>query len=179
MARAQSTATRIGTALGTRLGLAIGGVAAGFLSVSGAINVFNQAIAEVSQIANLADRLGITTREMQTLAGAAGQAGVDFRQLEQTATTLGSRLQAGLRSPMSDISQITRTLGLDVRNTDGSMRSFADLLPDLADAFARFADDENKVIVATRLFGEQAGPKMAQFLAKAATPSKSNGASSR
>ena len=59
-----------------------------------------------------------------------------------------------------------RTLGVDVRNTDGSLRTFGEMLPDLADGFARFADNQSKTAIAVRLFGQEAGARMAQLLSQ-------------
>jgi hypothetical protein len=150
------------------IGSTIGNLlSAGFQAAASALaRSLGTAIEEVTKLADAADRLDITTREMQTLAAAAEQSGVSFKQLTEVAGNFGLTLATGLRTATSDVSQSLRILGVEVLNADGSMRTFADLLPQLADGFARYADGANKDAIAAALFGRAAGPQLAAFLSQ-------------
>src|SRR5262249_18486356 len=129
-------------------------------------NAFSSAIREASQIGELAQKFGVTTREMQTLAGVAEQSGVDLKRLTDVMGDPGQRLSQGLRNPLSEVSQAPRILDLEARNPAGTVRTFPQLLPQLADGFARFKDGAEKDAIAAALFGRAAGPEMAQFLSQ-------------
>jgi hypothetical protein len=148
---------------------AISGFVTAALAATGVVAAFNAGLKEITKFDAAAAALGLTSQAMRTLAEAAGQSGVTLAQLQTAAAELATNLNTGLRTPMSDVSLALRVLEVDARNADGSVRTFTQLMPDLANAFARFADGTNKTTIAVALFGQEVGPGMARFLSQGIT----------
>ena len=139
------------TGLATRLA----GLAAAYVSVSAVASGFQRSIANTRQLANLSAQTGIAVDRLAALQAIAASVGVSFETLQDAAVEFGQRVQEGLANPASEAGQALRELGIEVQNADGSIRSFDEVLPEMADRFASWQDGAEKTAVAMGLLGEQ------------------------
>jgi hypothetical protein len=120
------------------------------------------AINAADEMGKAAQRVGVTTQELSKLQYAAKLAGISSGELQGAL----SRLTKG----MSDASQGTgeaqkgfQALGIQVSNADGSLKSSADIMGEVADRFSTMQDGANKTAIAISIFG-RAGASMIPLL---------------
>jgi hypothetical protein len=128
---------------------------AGIAAVSANLVVLGAAIGEVKRIADLGEELdklrqrtGLTASEIDGLRLASKDMNIDF-----TTITTGLRL---FNKNLAEGDPTLARIGITATTTGDALRQ-------LADIFARTADDENKVLVATTLLG-RAGDQLIPFL---------------
>lgn len=160
-ASADATTSAI-TGVVTRLG----GLLAAYVSVSSAIQAFNNAMSNVTALDHLSQATGVGIERLSELRNIALAMGVDFDTLGRTLAQFGPRMNEALSSPTSRGSQALRALGVEVRDAQGNIRQLDELLPTLAERFSQFANGSNKAAISAALFGEEAGPKMLALLNK-------------
>jgi hypothetical protein len=158
---------RLGTAggaaldLGRRVAGALGPVAAlgtglGLAGLAGAAGVAVNRFASMGdQVDKAAQRIGISREALQEWTYSAGLAGADSEKLERSLRILNRGIGEAATGQNDRLAQLFRRLGIQVRNADGSLRSAADVLPQVADAFARNEDPVTRMRMATALFGEE------------------------
>lgn len=137
----------------TTVALAVGAATA--VMVRNAINA-------ADEMGKAAQKVGVTTQELSKLQYAAKLAGVSSGELQGAL----SRLTKG----MSDASQGTgeaqkgfQALGIQVSNADGSLKSSADIMGEVADRFSTMQDGANKTAIAISIFG-RSGASMIPLL---------------
>lgn len=138
--------------------------AVAFASVTTAVLLFQNAMSNTAALGRLAQQTGIAVSRLSELQIAAQQAGIEFQVIEQAVRGFTQRLAEGLSTVLSPVSVALSSLGVSARDSSGQVRNFADILPDIADAFANYADGVQKAQVATALFGEEAGPRLIPLL---------------
>jgi len=131
----------------------------------GAVGKFAlDAVDAVASLGRLSQQTGISVEQLSALKFAAEAAGIPFQQLEQSIAGFAQRLGEGLATSTSAVSLAFRELGISARDAQGNIRSFSDILPDIADRFAQTADGVGKTQIAVALFGEEAGRRMIPLL---------------
>ena len=136
-------AFRIGAAVLTPIAVAAGGMAL-------LANRFKAAAAPIDDLATTAQRLGLTTRQMQAIALGAEQAGISFEVLNDSLRQFNTNLFNA--SGQDRFSKTLGQLGLDVgslQELDANTR-----LNTIADALAQVEDISQQAAVAVALFGE-------------------------
>lgn len=105
-----------------------------------------------AQLKVMADRLGLTTDQLQQYQLAAGDAGVS-----QEAMTTGLRfLNRNISEAISkggEGAAAFRAMGITLKSADGSTRGAADVLGDLADHISAVPDAAKKTEIAMKLLG--------------------------
>ncbi|MCP4570699.1 MAG: phage tail tape measure protein, partial [FCB group bacterium] len=111
------------------------------------------------QVANLGDkfdkmslRTGETATELQGLSHAATLSGTNLGTMEAGIR----RLQNATLEAAEGVKRYKvefKRLGIDVKNSDGTLKSFAQLLPEMADGMEKLKTDTEKSAVAQRLMG--------------------------
>lgn len=139
-------------------------IGAAFLTVQTAISAFTNAIDIVRQLNALSQSTGISIEKLSELKFAAEQSGIEFESLRQVISQFGGRMTEALSNPTSRGALALQALGVSVKDAQGNLQTFADILPSLADQFAKYADGANKSALASALFGEEAGPKLIPLL---------------
>jgi hypothetical protein len=121
-----------------------------------------QAINAADEMGKAAQRIGVTTQELSKLQYAAKLAGVSSGELQSA--------MARLTKGMSDAQQGTgeaqkgfQALGIQVSNSDGSLKSSSQIMGDVADRFANMRDGAEKTALAISIFG-RAGANMIPLL---------------
>src|SRR5690606_29489317 len=128
------------------------GQVAGAMLASFAALVGRQ-IQVADETGKVAQKLGVTTEFISEMGYAAVRAGGDTKSLEAGLFGLSehaARASEGVKKP----SAAFRSLGIDVHDAAGRLKGVDQLLPELADKFARMEDGPRKAALAVAIFGD-------------------------
>lgn len=148
----------------------------GVVSAAAFISIAKQAAQALKSVLNfatagltLADRmdklslrLGIGTEALSVLGFAAERSGTDLGTLETGLRTLAAKV-FDVEQGLATAKQVFDELGISVRNSDDSLKSLDDLLPEIADKFSGMEDETKKAALAQEIFGG-AGLKLIPLL---------------
>jgi hypothetical protein len=148
---------RFGAALGT-IGPIGAGVAVSLGAFALAVREVNQlsreAIDNFSNLANNADKLGISVESLQELRFASEQVGVSSQTLDlafqRFTRRLGEAVQGG-----GELKGILEQYDIAVRNADGSTRSATDVMGDLAEAVQGAESEQEQLRIAFKAFDSE------------------------
>lgn len=160
------------------IGRAFGNLALQVVSVAGPMAALGAGVAATGlaalavrtasmgdDLGDLSDRTGIAIGDLQSLGDVARRAGVDQDTLATSLQKLNRGLADAATGGNADLAAVMRQLGIAMRDSNGHIRSAADILPQLANAFERTENQALRVRLATELFGrsgEQLIPMLAQ-----------------
>ncbi|WP_420578781.1 hypothetical protein [Oceaniradius stylonematis] len=113
-------------------------------------------VSEASQMAKIADKVGVTTDELQRMQFGFGQAGVAVSDLERNLEQWSKRVSeaAAYGGRLADIFEAN---GLALRDQNGNMRSSVDLLRDYANLVQNAGSAQEQMTLATEAFGRSGG----------------------
>jgi hypothetical protein len=117
---------------------------------------------DIDDLAKLSARLDVPIQSLQELRFAAAQTGTEATHLTtgfQRFTKSISEASTGLSTPLKAF----EALGVQITNTDGTLRSTEDVLNDVADGMANVKNPADRVRIAFDLFGK-AGAGMVNML---------------
>ena len=139
--------------------IAITGAVAGLgIAITSSINSLRAQTAEMSSGAK---ETGVAFQAYQDLAGAAKLAGVDIDAMKDGLKEINATLGDGAESEKAKLFQ---QLGVSILDASGKMKSADQILMESADAFKAMGSDTERSVMALKLFGEEAGPKLAPML---------------
>ncbi len=137
-------------------------LAAGFAG-SAIVAAGKKALDYASSLGEVAQQLGVTTRELQEYRYAASQAGVEQDTMDaglaKLTRTIGEA-KAGSKAQAT----VFRELGVAVQDASGRVYSAGEVIPKLADALSRIKDPATRARIEVDLFGK-AGQKLDTLLA--------------
>jgi len=147
---------------------AILGIGFGAATVLSLARSIRETIGEVGDLADAAQRAGVSAEELQVLR----------YMLEQTAGDAAAA-DAGLQKFNVSVGQAANTakgaaasafeaLGVKIRTAGGALRDNESILTDTIEKLAAIEDPSRRAAFATQLFGRQAGPAFAAALAAGA-----------
>lgn len=148
MAAARNTVEGTMTSIRKAAGLAqtaLGAIGAG-LSIAAFSGWIKGAINAADEANKLAQKIGITVKEIGGLQLAFKQGGVDAESMQTALAKLNKNIVAG--------DSAFKALGVSTKNTDGSFRSTSSVLADVADRFANTQDGAAKTAMAIDIFGK-------------------------
>jgi len=131
----------------------MGAAAVGATAVAYA-GLTRQAITAADHLAKTADKIGLTVEGLQELRFAADRAGVSQRALDMGIQRFARRLgeaQQGTGVLAKDL----QALGIQLRNSDGSLRSTESVLDDYADAIKRAQTPQEQLRLAFKAFDSE------------------------
>jgi hypothetical protein len=138
----------------------VGGVVSGALAavatyqtVEAAITGVMNAINRLDEISKASSRLGIDPQELQELAYAGELADVSLESLGTSAKKLSQNMHEAA-SGSKEQAALFKALGVEVKHTDGTLRSTSDVMADVADVFAGMEDGATKTALAVKVFGK-------------------------
>jgi hypothetical protein len=137
---------------------ALGGVIAGALAVSQA----KGGIDLLDRLDDLSEKSGITVEKLSELRFAGEAVGTPLEALATGVQRL-SKQMAEVAGGNKEAVETFKSLGVEVKNADGTMRSSDEVLGDLADKFASYKDGAAKAALAQQLFGKS-GAEMIPLL---------------
>jgi hypothetical protein len=153
----------VGEAISSMVGR-LGAMAAAFLGVGKAFETFQQHIGNVTSLDSLSQATGISVQRLHELQSVAKIAGLEVSTLTQAASVFGARMTEAVANPLGRTSLALSALGINIREADGSIKSFENVLLAVAERFPKYADGANKAAIAAAIFGEEAGPRLVTLL---------------
>lgn len=151
--RARSTGTAL-TGLGAGIGAAVGGV----LAVTNAKGVIDM----LDSLDEMSEKTGISVEKLSELRYAGEVSGTTFESLGAGLSKL-SKLMVEAAGGGKEAAEVFKTIGVAVKNNDGSLRKQEEVLGDLADKFAGYEDGAGKAALAQKIFGKS-GAEMIPLL---------------
>jgi phage-related tail protein len=153
--KAAGVGETLGKMVGTaaKWGAAIGAaaVAAGTALFKFAENTSNVA----SEINDMSERTGLNTDRLQELKYATGQVGVEFSSLT-TATKGLTNYLADAAAGGKLQTDTFKKLGVELKNTDGTLRKMDDVFPEVINRLADMTDITQRNAIASDIFGKSA-----------------------
>lgn len=130
-------------AVGTAAGAFAAKAVKGFLDTSGSLQ-------------DMSDRLGISAEKLQEWSYVAEKSGVDSETMQGSMEKLNKAIfSAG--SGKGDASKLFKKLGISVRDANGKLKTSADIMPELADAFKKNENPTLRTAIAMQLMGKSGG----------------------
>lgn len=130
----------------------VGGVAAGV----------KQTIDEADKLGKMSQSIGVPVEELSKLKHAADLSGVSLDTLSKGVGRLNRNIVEGAQGLSTPI-RAFEALGISIRNTDGSLKTVSQALPEIADRFSRMRDGPEKTALAMQLLG-RAGAELIPLL---------------
>lgn len=106
-------------------------------------------------IAKMAARLGMSVEAYQEYGHAAKEADIDQEQFDKGLGKLTLGIADVASGKNKELTALFRHMGVSARDANGRLKSTADLLPDIADAFKNTKDPTLRMAMAVALFGEK------------------------
>lgn len=154
----EATISRVNTLAGALAGSALVlGVKSAIGGVLDFANAYEEAAGLVEDSAN---RLGVTTDELQSLQFAGQAAGVGADMVNAAISKLSLQLGQTKAGPAAEA---LRKLGVAAKDSSGEVRPVQDVMEDVAEAMDSIENPAQRIALATQLFGE-AGARLAPIL---------------
>lgn len=147
-----SSAGNLAGQVGMPLGLISG--ALGAFSVVGIKNAVMGFAELTSQIQDSSKGLSLSAEEYQRLTFIAGQSSVSPESMGDAIGKLNKNVDMAATGKNKDLAALFKHSGIAMRDAAGKIRNGADLLPEVADLFARNKDETMMAAVGTQLFGK-------------------------
>ncbi|MEZ7197030.1 hypothetical protein [Pseudodesulfovibrio karagichevae] len=123
-------------------------------AVAGMAALVRQSIEATDQIGKVADKVGLTTDQLQELRYSANLAGVAQAQLDMGMQRFSRRL-GEVSQGQGELLKTSKQYGVELRNADGSMRSNIDLLGDWSEVIKNAESDQEALRIAFKLFDSE------------------------
>lgn len=115
------------------------------------------------QLDNMSQRTGVAVEDLAKLQYAAKLSDTSAEALGKGLGNL-SKLMAGAAAGGAESGKMFEKFGVDLRNTDGTVRATSDVLFELADVFSAMPDGPEKTALAMDLFGKKMGQELIPLL---------------
>jgi hypothetical protein len=129
--------------------------AVAFMGAKGAIDTLDK-------LDDLQEKTGISVEKLSELRFAGESVGTPFEVLAGGVGRL-SKLMVEAAGGNKEATATFKALGIEIKNTDGTLRTNEQVLGDLADRFSGYEDGATKSALAQRVFGKS-GAEMIPFL---------------
>lgn len=145
---------------------AVGAVAAG--AGAGLFLLVQRAAEAADEIADMADKVGIGVERLQELRFAFSQNGAEARDVDQALSRLNAGLGAFVATGTGPAKEGLAALGITTREAAAQLGRGEQAFDNIAKRLAAIPDPAQRAGAAARLFGEEAGPKMAVLIGQGA-----------
>ena len=105
------------------------------------------------ELSKMSQQIGISVEGLAGLQHAGELAGVSLEQIKKSVKSVSSQL-FDAASGLTESKRNFEALGVEVRNSDGSLRDVEDVIVEVADKFADMKDGTEKTALAVKLFGK-------------------------
>lgn len=143
MKRLAADAKRVGAIVATGLAAATAGFAAAVLSTS----------KYADEMGKTAQAVGVSVESLSELRHAADMSGASFGDLQTGMRKLAQTIGDSITTPTSEGAKALTSLGVSVRNSDGTLKNSEQVLGQVADAFSGLEDGALKTDTAMAIFG--------------------------
>jgi hypothetical protein len=124
------------------------------LSAQALTNTITQSLQLAETMVDTADRVGFTVEQLQELRFAADQNGSSARTLDMALQRFSRRTGEAAQGT-GELRQTIVDLGIELRNSDGTMRTSHEVLLDYADAIQRAESDQEALRLAFKAFDSE------------------------
>ena len=145
---AGNVATRVGLPLTALTGVVSGGLA---LALKRSLTEF---AATGAALDDMSKRTGISAESLQLLQYQAEMSDVSMEGLQSAIARLNKGIGEAVAGKNKDLAGLFAKLNIEMRDSRGNLREAADLLPQLADAFARNTSEVTRARMGNALFGK-------------------------
>lgn len=142
--RISGAAGKLGAFTDAVIGTISGGALASF--IQGAIDAG-------SAVNDMSEKLGIGTDELQQFQFATGLFGVGSEEAGRSLQFLNKNIGEALANNAEAVKSF-KDLDVAIKNPDGTVRELGDVIPEVADAFAKMGSDQERTEKAMKLFGK-------------------------
>lgn len=168
MKRSQAQASKTASSIQGSFAKAQGAIKAGVAGLLSGISVGlilqagRSALEYASSLGEMAEQLGVTSKELQVYRFIASQTGVSQESMDKGLARL--TLTIGKAAAGSKQAQVGfEALGLSVRNADGSIKTAGQLLPEIADKYKNIDSAATRAALTFQFFGK-AGQNLSRIL---------------
>ena len=137
----------------SKLGKGFAGLAAG-ITVGAFTQQTKEALEFADSIAKTADKVGVTTNELQELRFAASQSGIETRTLDMALQRFARRMGEAAQGT-GELLKTTKELGIQFQDEDGRYFSTTELLVQYADAMGKAGTQQEKLRLAFKAFDSE------------------------
>ena len=123
-----------------------------------------QSIKTADNIGKTAKAVGLSAETLQELRFAAAQTGVEVRGLDDSVKRFNRRVGEFATSGGGPAALAIKTLGIEIRDTNGAVRSSEAIFIDTVDAMSKMESQAQRAAIAAQLFGDDFGPKLTPLL---------------
>ena len=145
-------------------GMGIFGLVAGGAAAMGGAALARSVLDAAGAVQDASEVTGVAVENLQKWHAVAGMAGVSTEDVDNSMVKLNKSL-FGAANGEKKSAALFKSMGIAVRNADGSIRRIDDVLPQVAEAFDRTHDPATRTAMAMTLFGKS-GAKLIPILAK-------------
>jgi hypothetical protein len=131
----------------------LGGLAAGF-SVASIVTAAKNFAALGDEVAKGSQRIGVSIADYQQLNYVAGQSGVSAEELGSSMGRLNKGIAEAAAGKNKDLASLFAKAGIAMRGANGELRSGADLMPEVADLFARNGNAAVQARMGNAIYGK-------------------------
>lgn len=131
----------------------LGGLAAGF-SVAGVVQAAKNFAVLGDEVAKGSQRIGVSIADYQQLNYVAGQSGVSADELGSSMGRLNKGIAQAAAGKNKELASLFAKAGISMRDANGHLRSGADLLPEVADLFARNTNAATQARMGNVIYGK-------------------------
>lgn len=131
----------------------IAGVVGVSLTFGAATAAIKGTISSFDALSKSSQKIGVPIEELSALKLAAQLSDVSMESMQKGVGKLSKALVATAQGSTKSAQGFT-TLGIGVRNADGSIKSISDILPEIANKFASMPDGPVKTALAMQLLGK-------------------------
>lgn len=126
------------------------------LSVGAFASWVKGAIDAADEMGKMAQKVGVTVESLSALTYAGSLADVSTEQLSVGLKQLSKNMLAAAEGSKAQVAAF-KALGVETRNTDGTLRSTDDVFSDIADRFSELDDGALKTAISMKIFGKSGG----------------------
>ncbi len=137
----------------------------GAFAVDQIVGAAKRSLDFAASLGEVATQLGLTTRELQEYRFAATQTGIEQGEMEKGLAKL-SRTIGEAASGNEKAAAMFDRLGISIRDSNGNVRATGDLLPEIADAYAKLGSAAEQSALSAEIFGSKLGQKLNPLLAE-------------
>lgn len=148
--RAASNVGEAGAGIGRAIAptVAVGGVIAAFAGK--AVNSF---LETGGALQDMSDRLGVSAEKLQEWQYVAEKGGVSSEDLQGSMEKLNKAIFSA-STGKGDAAELLKKLGINAKDANGNLKTSADILPELADAFKKNENPTLRTAMAMTLMGK-------------------------
>lgn len=106
-----------------------------------------------SSVDDTSRSLGIAADSLQAFRYAADLGGSSAEEMDGAIAMLNKNIANAAAGKGKDLVKLMDAMGISMKKSDGSMKTAAELMPEIADAIARQKDSTQKAYIATQFFG--------------------------